>query len=56
VKLLISAFGASEFPATDGLNAVECGKKMVEFMGSNLIDGIDVDFEDNEAFKNNTAE
>lgn len=52
----MSAFGASEFPVSDGLNAVECGKKMVEFMGSNLIDGIDVDFEDNQAFKLNVAE
>lgn len=29
VKLLISTFGASEFPANDSLNAVTCGKKMV---------------------------
>lgn len=56
MKLLISAFGASEFPVSDGLNALECGKKMVEFMGNNLIDGIDVDFEDSQAFKDGLGE
>lgn len=46
VKLFISAFGATEFPAHDGLDAVKCGASLADFLSNNLLDGVDIDFED----------
>jgi hypothetical protein len=56
VKLLVSAFGASEFPVNSSLNAVACGKKMASFMKDNLLDGIDIDFEDSLSFQEGVGE
>jgi hypothetical protein len=56
VKLLVSAFGATEMPVENGLDAEECGKKFVEFLQSNRYDGADIDFEDSLAFRNGTGE
>lgn len=46
VKLLVSAFGASENPANDSLSAYDCGVKFAKFIDDNNLDGVDIDFED----------
>jgi len=44
VRLLISAFGATEFPTTQGLDAKVCGKKLAQFVIDNHLDGADADW------------
>lgn len=44
VKLLVSAFGASENPVHENLSASECGAKFVEYIDNNSLDGVDIDF------------
>ena len=45
-KLIISTFGDSEFPASQGFNPVVCAKKLSTFVKENHADGVDIDFED----------
>ena len=49
VAIMVSAFGATEFPASGGLDPIiECSK-FANFVKDNNLDGIDLDFEDNAA-------
>lgn len=43
-KLFISAFGATEFPTTQGLDPIDCAKKLGKFVLSNNLDGVDIDY------------
>ena len=56
VKLMVSAFGATEEPEREGYGAVECGEKFVKFVRENKMDGVDIDYEDSESFRNGTGE
>jgi hypothetical protein len=56
IKILISAFGATEFPTSQGENATECGLKLGDFVLNNNLDGADIDWEDNDAMDAGTGE
>ena len=49
VKILISAFGATQFPTTYYVSPVECGYALGKFVLDNHLDGADIDWEDNAA-------
>lgn len=44
IKLMISAFGATETPTSSGINATDCAIRLAEFVTSNNLDGVDVDW------------
>lgn len=48
---MISAFGATEFPTTGGVDPVACAQKLGSFVASNNLDGVDIDWEDNSAME-----
>ncbi|EPQ57162.1 glycoside hydrolase [Gloeophyllum trabeum ATCC 11539] len=49
IKLLVSAFGATETPTTSGVDAVTAANSMADFVKKYELDGIDVDYEDFDA-------
>ena len=51
VKIMVSAFGSTEYPTTGGLDAHVCAQKLGKFVKENNLDGADIDWEDNEAMK-----
>jgi len=54
--LLVSAFGASEFPTSNGKDANETCTNLALFILANGFDGVDVDWEDNDAMTEGTGE
>ena len=48
-KVLVSAFGATEWPTTNGADAVQTAQDLATFVIDNQLDGVDVDYEDNSA-------
>ena len=46
IKVMISAFGSTDEPATSGADPVALGHKFASFVKQYDLDGIDVDFED----------
>ncbi len=46
---MISAFGATQFPTTGGVDPVDCATKLGNFVLENNLDGVDIDWEDNAA-------
>lgn len=56
VKILISAFGATEFPTTGGVDPIDCATKLASFVSGNNLDGVDIDWEDNSAMENGKGE
>jgi hypothetical protein len=56
VKLMISAFGATEYPTTSGYDATTCATKLAQFVIDNQFDGVDIDYEDTPAFAAGTGE
>lgn len=51
VKILISAFGATEFPTSGGVDPTDCANKLGNFVKNNNLDGVDIDWEDNAAME-----
>jgi len=50
IKVLVSAFGATDFPTSVGRqNAVTVGQNLAKFVKDNNLDGVDLDYEDNTA-------
>ena len=49
VKILISAFGATEHPTSEGVDPIACADKLAKFVLDHNFDGVDVDWEDNYA-------
>lgn len=49
IKLIVSAFGSTDTPTTDGVDPIATANKMAEFVIQYGLDGIDVDYEDYEA-------
>lgn len=54
-KVLISAFGATQFPTTQGIPATACGENLAQYVIDMQLDGVDLDYEDNSAMENGTA-
>lgn len=50
VKLLVSAFGATQMPTTLGFNATDCALQLAAFVNNNNYDGVDIDWEDTKSF------
>mmetsp|Transcript_9519 Transcript_9519/g.10523 ORF Transcript_9519/g.10523 Transcript_9519/m.10523 type:complete len:333 (+) Transcript_9519:291-1289(+) len=48
-KIMISAFGATEFPTSGGKDAVKTCTDLANFVKTNQLDGVDLDYEDNAA-------
>lgn len=44
IKLIVSAFGPSEMPATNGVDPTDCAIRLANFVVHNGFDGVDVDF------------
>jgi hypothetical protein len=41
---MISAFGATEFPTTEGKDAVQTANSLADFVLANNLDGVDIDW------------
>jgi hypothetical protein len=46
---MISAFGSTENPTSLNKNPIEVATKLASFVLSNNLDGVDIDYEDNNA-------
>ncbi|KAJ3018166.1 UNVERIFIED_CONTAM: hypothetical protein HDU68_011294 [Siphonaria sp. JEL0065] len=55
-RVLISAFGETDAPTTNGADAVDTATRLAAFVKDYGFDGVDVDYEDHRAFANGTAE
>jgi hypothetical protein len=51
IKLMVSAFGSTELPTSQGIDAVTCGNNIANYVIKNNLDGVDVDWEDTAAFQ-----
>jgi chitinase len=56
VSVMLSAFGAAEYPTTLGLDPVICAQKLGDYVRDNNFDGVDIDYEDNKAMDKGTGE
>ncbi|KAJ7576826.1 glycoside hydrolase family 18 protein, partial [Mycena floridula] len=50
IKIIVSLFGGEEKPTTSGVDAVEFANIAVDWVKKYGVDGVDVDYEDEEAF------
>lgn len=41
---MISAFGATEFPTSAGVDPTDCAIKLGKFVQQNNLDGVDIDW------------
>ena len=55
VKILVSAFGGTSFPTSQGIPARACGENLAQFVIDMQLDGVDLDYEDNAAMEAGTA-
>jgi hypothetical protein len=44
IKLLVSAFGATEFPTSAGKDPVATANQLARFVQNNNLDGVDIDW------------
>ena len=44
IKLLVSAFGATEFPTSAGKDPIATANSLAEFVLRNNLDGVDIDW------------
>jgi len=56
VKVLVSAFGSTDFPTSRGVDPVACGQQLAKFVKDNNLDGVDLDWEDNDAMNQGKGE
>ena len=56
VKLMISAFGSTQAPTTEGLDPTTTCNSLANFVKNNHLDGIDIDYTDNQAMDAGTGE
>jgi chitinase len=50
IKVLCSAFGSSDYPASAGYDATTIGNNLATFVKTYLFDGVDIDYEDSASF------
>ena len=55
VKVLVSAFGATDFPTTQGADPIVTAEALAKFVLDNNLDGVDLDYEDNGAMETGTG-
>lgn len=55
VKVLVSAFGATDFPTTQGTDPIVIAEALARFVIDNNLDGVDLDYEDNGAMETGTG-
>ncbi|KDN50379.1 glycoside hydrolase family 18 protein [Tilletiaria anomala UBC 951] len=55
VKLMVSAFGASDKPQSSGRNAVDVATSIAKFVIDNNLDGVDIDYEEEDLFDHGKA-
>lgn len=53
---MVSAFGATEYPTTSGIDPTKCAQSISDYVKRNQLDGIDVDWEDTAAFNSGIGE
>ena len=51
VKIMISAFGATEHPTSANIDPTTCATKLGNYVLNNNLDGVDLDWEDNAAME-----
>jgi len=56
IKLLVSAFGPTQKPTSLGIDPAACATNLAKFVTDNILDGVDIDWEDTPAFQNGTGE
>ena len=56
IRIVVSAFGATDFPTSAGASASETCDDITEFVLANQLDGVDLDWEDNAAMEAGTGE
>lgn len=56
ISVLISAFGASQEPTTEGHDPVQTCTNLAQFVLDNNFDGVDLDWEDSKALEAGTGE
>lgn len=56
VKALVSAFGSTDFPTTQGADPVVTADALAAFVINNNLDGVDLDWEDSAALESGTGE
>ena len=49
IKIMISAFGGTSHPASEGKNAATCAAQLADYVLDHNVDGVDLDYEDNAA-------
>eukprot|EP00727_Mastigamoeba_balamuthi_P013607 m51a1_g887 hypothetical protein (497) ;mRNA; f:2830-4592 len=54
--IMVSAFGATDFPTSAGKDPVQVAQALAEFVNKNNLDGVDLDWEDNNAMEAGTGE
>ena len=55
-KLLVTAFGVAETPASDDIDPVQCALDLAKFVKNTQLDGVDINFMDQQAFQKGIAE
>ncbi|KZV72254.1 carbohydrate-binding module family 5 protein [Peniophora sp. CONT] len=55
IKMLVSAFGSTDYPTTNGANAVSTANSIAAWVKQYNLDGVDVDYEDFSAFNGGTT-
>jgi chitinase len=56
IKLMISAFGATDFPTSAGKDPIITANSLATFVAGNNVDGVIIDWEDNNAMDAGTGE
>ncbi|KAL8281013.1 hypothetical protein RQP46_006692 [Phenoliferia psychrophenolica] len=56
IKLIVSAFGATDTPTSSGADPVKAANDITSFVKTYSLDGVDVDYEDFNAMNGGTAE
>jgi chitinase len=52
---MLSAFGSTENPTSQGYNPTDVAIKLADFVNQNNFDGVDIDYEDNAAMEAGTG-
>ena len=55
-KIMVSAFGATDFPTSQGADPTTTAQNLAAFVKDNNLDGCDIDWEDNNAMEAGTGE